>query len=170
MTGDVPIRPAVGAGRLLFRVPNAGEWEGMSAIDTGPARRPAHDSAPGMNTLARGGQRESLRASAPGPGKRSYRHLLGRAMISTGCSTEWRTLGACRSADPDLFFPISSAGPARGQIAQAKAVCARCQVRRECLSFALKNHQVDGVWGGTSAEERQSLMRRPRPLAAGHAA
>lgn len=83
-------------------------------------------------------------------------------MISTGYGTEWRSLGACVTADPDLFFPISSAGPALHQISQAKAVCAGCRVQRECLSFALETHQVHGVWGGKSAEERQLLRSRPR--------
>jgi WhiB family transcriptional regulator, redox-sensing transcriptional regulator len=84
-------------------------------------------------------------------------------MIPNGYTTEWRSLGACLNADPDLFFPISSAGPARHQISQAKAVCATCQVQRQCLSFALETHQIHGIWGGKSAEERQLLRRRPRP-------
>lgn len=83
-------------------------------------------------------------------------------MISNGVGTEWRSVGACVTADPDLFFPISSVGPARHQISEAKAVCARCQVQRECLSFALETHQAHGVWGGKSAEERQLLRRQPR--------
>ncbi len=82
-------------------------------------------------------------------------------MITTEYVTEWRALGACVDADPDLFFPISAVGPARHQIAQAKAICASCRVQQECLSFALETHQVDGVWGGMSAEERRVLRQRP---------
>jgi WhiB family redox-sensing transcriptional regulator len=69
----------------------------------------------------------------------------------------WRTLAACRSADSDLFFPISSSGPSLAQVAQAKAICAGCPVRRECLAFALRTHQVHGVWGGLSEQERHPL-------------
>jgi WhiB family transcriptional regulator, redox-sensing transcriptional regulator len=69
----------------------------------------------------------------------------------------WRSLAACRSADPDLFFRISSSGPSIAQVAQAKAICAGCQVRRECLAFALRTHQVHGVWGGLSEQERYPL-------------
>lgn len=69
----------------------------------------------------------------------------------------WRTLAACRSVDPDLFFPISSSGPSLAQVAQAKAICAGCPVRRECLAFALRTHQVHGVWGGLSEQERHRL-------------
>jgi WhiB family transcriptional regulator, redox-sensing transcriptional regulator len=66
----------------------------------------------------------------------------------------WRSLAACQSADPDLFFPISSSGASLAQVARAKAICAGCQVRRECLAFALRTHQVHGVWGGLSEQER----------------
>ena len=68
----------------------------------------------------------------------------------------WRSLAACQSADPDLFFPISSHGPALAQVARAKAICAGCQVRRECLAFAVRTHQVHGVWGGLSEQERST--------------
>jgi len=69
----------------------------------------------------------------------------------------WRTVAACQFADPDLFFPISSAGSSLTQVARAKAICAGCVVRRECLAFALRTHQVHGVWGGLSEQERYPL-------------
>jgi WhiB family redox-sensing transcriptional regulator len=71
----------------------------------------------------------------------------------------WWTAAACRSADPDLFFPISNSGPAREQAAKAKAICAICQVRRECLAYALRTGQVHGVWGGTTERERGVAWR-----------
>jgi WhiB family transcriptional regulator, redox-sensing transcriptional regulator len=67
---------------------------------------------------------------------------------------------ACATADPDLFFPISTAGPAARQVARAKAICARCQIRQECLVYALDAGSVQGIWGGTTESERQSLRRR----------
>ena len=73
-------------------------------------------------------------------------------------SEPWPTLAACRSADPDLFFPISSSGSSLAQVAQAKAMCGGCPVRRECLAFALRTHQVHGVWGGLSEQERHPLI------------
>jgi WhiB family transcriptional regulator, redox-sensing transcriptional regulator len=72
----------------------------------------------------------------------------------------WRSAAACRVADPDLFFPVSSSGPALEQVAEAKEVCARCQVRPECLAFALRTRQVHGVWGGMSEQERYLLWSR----------
>jgi WhiB family redox-sensing transcriptional regulator len=67
---------------------------------------------------------------------------------------EWLDAGACRSEDPELFFPITASGPSARQIAAAKAVCQRCSVRSECLHYALESRQSYGVWGGTSEEER----------------
>jgi WhiB family transcriptional regulator, redox-sensing transcriptional regulator len=79
---------------------------------------------------------------------------------AAGHLAEWWSLAACRSADPDLFFPISQAGPAATQILRAKAVCARCAVRSECLRYALAADPLQGVWGGMSEEERRLLRRR----------
>lgn len=73
---------------------------------------------------------------------------------------DWRLRGACLTADPDLFFPLTSAGPSVPQIAQAKRVCGRCPVRSECLEFALATRQVHGIWGGTSEDERRGLRAR----------
>jgi len=75
-------------------------------------------------------------------------------------SASWESQAACLDSDPDLFFPIAPSGPALQQIAQAKAICARCPVRCECLRFALTTHQIHGVWGGTSEEDRQRLGSR----------
>ena len=72
---------------------------------------------------------------------------------------EWRSAAACRSADPELFFPISVSGPAREQAAEAKTICAICPVRRECLTFALRTGQLHGIWGGTTEDERAAASR-----------
>jgi WhiB family redox-sensing transcriptional regulator len=72
----------------------------------------------------------------------------------------WWDLAACRRVDPEVFFPVSAIGPARIQVAQAKAVCAGCGVRQKCLEFALATHEVHGVWGGTSEDERRTLLGR----------
>jgi WhiB family redox-sensing transcriptional regulator len=87
-------------------------------------------------------------------------------MTATASATNWRSVAACLSADPDLFFPISSVGPAEQQIARAKTICAGCGVRRECLDFALAHDQAYGIWGGTTPEDRQRDRRRKRRAAA----
>ncbi|GAA2594205.1 WhiB family transcriptional regulator [Streptomyces coelicoflavus] len=72
----------------------------------------------------------------------------------------WREHAACRTEDPDLFFPIGTTGPAALQTEQAKAVCRTCPVREQCLRWALDTGQTLGVWGGTSELERRALKRR----------
>jgi WhiB family transcriptional regulator, redox-sensing transcriptional regulator len=74
-------------------------------------------------------------------------------------ATAWMSLGACRSEDPDLFFPIAQTGQARQQTTAAKAVCRRCSVQRTCLSYAVSTAQ-DGIWGGTTRDERRALHLR----------
>lgn len=64
----------------------------------------------------------------------------------------WESRAACADKPQDWFFP------AVGELhAAAKAVCARCPVRRECLTFALTNGEQHGVWGGLTPGERQRL-------------
>jgi WhiB family redox-sensing transcriptional regulator len=73
---------------------------------------------------------------------------------------DWRHRALCRDEDPELFFPIGTAGPAVVQIDQAKAVCQRCPVVQSCLDWALSSGQDSGVWGGLSEDERRALKRR----------
>ena len=80
-------------------------------------------------------------------------------MSSTGSDVSPHT-------DEPPFHSISSAGTAERQIARAKKICAGCGVRRECLEFALSHDQVYGIWGGTTAEDRQRERRRKRRAAA----
>jgi WhiB family transcriptional regulator, redox-sensing transcriptional regulator len=83
-------------------------------------------------------------------------------MTFIGNTVDWRTEASCLSADPDLFFPISTTGPAEKQIARAKRICAGCAVRRECLEFALAHDQMYGIWGGTTPDDRRRERRRRR--------
>ncbi|MFJ3213833.1 WhiB family transcriptional regulator [Streptomyces flaveolus] len=72
----------------------------------------------------------------------------------------WRARAACRTEDPDLFFPVGNTGPALYQIEEAKAVCRRCPVMERCLQWALDSGQEHGVWGGLSEDDRRRLKRR----------
>jgi WhiB family transcriptional regulator, redox-sensing transcriptional regulator len=87
-------------------------------------------------------------------------------MTATRSAFNWRSAGACLSADPDLFFPISTKGPGEKQIARAKMICAGCRVRQECLEFAHAHDLTYGIWGGTTPQDRQRERRRKRRAAA----
>jgi WhiB family transcriptional regulator, redox-sensing transcriptional regulator len=81
---------------------------------------------------------------------------------------DWRLAAACRESDPELFFPAETTKPAAHQIAKAKAICLACPVRTPCLGWALKHDLHDGIWGGTTEQERRALrvvVRGQRRLA-----
>jgi WhiB family transcriptional regulator, redox-sensing transcriptional regulator len=75
---------------------------------------------------------------------------------------DWRDRAACRDADPELFFPVTDMGPGARQVADAKAVCARCPVRAQCLDYATEAGLGHGVFGGLTERERSELVRRQR--------
>jgi WhiB family redox-sensing transcriptional regulator len=78
---------------------------------------------------------------------------------------DWVNRAKCRNEDPELFFPIGCTGPAAMQVEAAKAVCAGCSVREECLEWAIRTGQDSGVWGGLAEEERRALRRAMRRTA-----
>jgi WhiB family redox-sensing transcriptional regulator len=86
-----------------------------------------------------------------------------------GDSPGWMPRGACRGEDPELFFPITAAGPALAQVLAAKAICFQCAVRAACLSYALATGQA-GIWGGTTQEERHAMRGSSALPARGHSA
>ena len=61
----------------------------------------------------------------------------------------------CAQTDPEAFFPEKG-----GSTREAKRVCLSCDVRGECLEYALANDERFGIWGGLSERERRRLKRR----------
>ena len=94
------------------------------------------------------------------PDQVARRRGAGVLGASARSDTFWRDGAECRVEDPELFFPEGRSGSALQQTIEAKRVCARCDVRAECLSYALENNIDDGVWGGLSEDERRALKRR----------
>jgi WhiB family transcriptional regulator, redox-sensing transcriptional regulator len=72
---------------------------------------------------------------------------------------EWIDMAVCRRFDAELFFPVGSGPAAARQTARAKAVCASCPVSQQCLAWALRNGEIDGIWGGLDVDERRVLHR-----------
>lgn len=56
--------------------------------------------------------------------------------------------------DPNIFFPEKDH---LGQIAYAKAICAECSIREECLDLAITTREEHGIWGGTTEKERETI-------------
>lgn len=67
----------------------------------------------------------------------------------------WQQRANCRGLDPEMFFPERGASTS-----EAKAVCSACDVRSECLEYALASNIAEGIWGGESARERRAIKRR----------
>jgi WhiB family redox-sensing transcriptional regulator len=67
----------------------------------------------------------------------------------------WQERALCAQTDPEAFFPEKG-----GSTREAKKVCTSCEVRRECLEYALANDERFGIWGGLSERERRRLKRR----------
>ena len=78
---------------------------------------------------------------------------------SPATEERWRLAAACDGADPEMFFPVGSGGPAQEATARAKAICARCPVEQECRAWALVTNQQYGIWGGLDEEERRQVRR-----------
>jgi WhiB family transcriptional regulator, redox-sensing transcriptional regulator len=79
-----------------------------------------------------------------------------------GAPVDWRDRAACRSEDPELFFPIGTTDIAVAQLQKAKAVCRTCPVKQPCLDWALHSEpigQIAGVCAGLSEDERRALRR-----------
>lgn len=76
----------------------------------------------------------------------------------------WQLRAACRGPESVLFFPPSSAERREEREARelrAKAICAGCPVRRECLDYAMRIREPHGIWGGLNELERRSLVGSP---------
>jgi len=84
------------------------------------------------------------------------------AQVPTDARWFWQDHGACRSADPLLFFhPQNERGSARlRRDRAAKLICAGCPVRLECADYAVRAREPYGVWGGLSEEDREQIYAR----------
>lgn len=67
----------------------------------------------------------------------------------------WQERALCSQTDPEAFFPEKG-----GSTREAKRICSRCEVRPDCLQYALNQDERYGIWGGLSERERRRLKRR----------
>jgi WhiB family transcriptional regulator, redox-sensing transcriptional regulator len=67
----------------------------------------------------------------------------------------WQERSLCAQTDPEAFFPEKG-----GSTREAKKVCVGCDVRSECLEYALAKDERFGIWGGLSERERRKLKKR----------
>ncbi|MDP9069424.1 MAG: WhiB family transcriptional regulator [Actinomycetota bacterium] len=75
---------------------------------------------------------------------------------------EWRESAACLPYPAILFFGVDdneSATERRSREEEAKAICAECVVRADCLEYALEMREPYGIWGGLTELERKARLR-----------
>jgi WhiB family redox-sensing transcriptional regulator len=77
------------------------------------------------------------------------------ADLLSGDAPEWQERALCAQTDPEAFFPEKG-----GSTREAKRICVGCEVRAECLEYALAKDERFGIWGGLSERERRKLKRR----------
>ena len=68
---------------------------------------------------------------------------------------DWYTQAACRGQGPDAFVQGG-----RAYYEDARELCRTCPVRHECLDYALADHTLMGLWGGSTDAERRAMRRR----------
>ena len=66
----------------------------------------------------------------------------------------WQEQALCAQTDPEAFFPEKG-----GSTREAKRICVGCEVKGECLEYALEQDERFGIWGGLSERERRRLKR-----------
>lgn len=68
---------------------------------------------------------------------------------------DWRWRALCAETDPEAFYPEKG-----GSVRDAKRTCGNCDVRVECLAYALDRDERFGIWGGLSERERRRERQR----------
>ena len=77
------------------------------------------------------------------------------ALFGLPDESSWQERALCAQTDPEAFFPEKG-----GSTREAKRICTGCEVRSECLEYALSKDERFGIWGGLSERERRRLKRR----------
>ena len=75
--------------------------------------------------------------------------------VDEGNPLSWQSDALCAQTDPEAFFPEKG-----GSTREAKRVCTTCEVRVECLEYALDHDERFGIWGGLSERERRRLKKQ----------
>ena len=111
----------------------------------GPTRRT-------QGSRRRAGERELSKRE---PRDATIRRRVYPLLYGLADEVSWQERALCAQTDPESFFPEKG-----GSTREAKRVCLSCEVRSECLDYALSNDERFGIWGGLSERERRRLKKR----------
>lgn len=84
-------------------------------------------------------------------------------MATRSIDEAWQGRAACRGPQAAAFFPPTQAERKEDRAARevrAKAICATCVVRRDCLDYAIRIRELHGIWGGLNETERKQVLGR----------
>src|SRR5262249_47998231 len=125
---------------LLFSGPSPGDRTGENADRGG--------------TLWREGWAAMDELDISRTAERRGEYQIGWSLLDAFDQPEWQGRALCAQTDPEAFFPEKG-----GSTREAKQICAGCEVRAECLEYALAFDERFGIWGGLSERERRRLKR-----------
>ena len=80
---------------------------------------------------------------------------IDKLLLGDPDELSWQERALCAQTDPESFFPEKG-----GATRDATRVCMTCEVRAECLEYALRHDERFGIWGGLSERERRKLKKR----------
>jgi WhiB family redox-sensing transcriptional regulator len=107
-----------------------------------------------VNVITAGMELVETTAGVPFPADDPF----GDAVVAFGPDEaeeqDWQERALCAQTDPEAFFPEKG-----GSTREAKRICSGCEVRAECLEYALAHDERFGIWGGLSERERRRLRR-----------
>jgi len=130
-------------------------WSNDNWPGSGGRRSPISEVfAGGAGTAADGFGRDLL------PNDRAAADPFGVEVYTTDpwgqeAERDWQERALCSQTDPEAFFPEKG-----GSTREAKKICTGCEVRAECLEYALAHDERFGIWGGLSERERRKLRKR----------
>lgn len=108
-----------------------------------------------MTTTAKGAAVMDRFGSGPVDFGSVASHALSMSELNDTDEQDWQERALCAQTDPEAFFPEKG-----GSTREAKRICSGCEVRAECLEYALAHDERFGIWGGLSERERRRLKRR----------
>jgi WhiB family redox-sensing transcriptional regulator len=123
---------------------------GIETFESDAQRAPATEPSPDSEGLDRGVPADwfvdPIRIGVPG---------VRQGVDDDSVLLSWQTDALCAQTDPEAFFPEKG-----GSTRDAKKICSSCEVRSQCLDYALQNDERFGIWGGLSERERRKLRKR----------
>ena len=115
----------------------------------------------GRSTIDEKRQAVGSSSSIPGTNLLNRNKSVSDILASISTRPRWQVDAPCSQADPDAWFPEKG-----GSTAEAKRICAGCDVREQCLEWALENQERFGIFGGKSERERRRILAERRGTAA----